>query len=173
MKVVTLESQDAVSRRDISAAYRYFGINSIQQGEQTDDSRIIGIFQSQSADSGLIGQQQARTHLYKLGLARTSQVLINAAHQSVDTYEDALSWLGNGVNKNTADEGLIAVYTLRVSWCTAKKCCSATCADVACRPRTAKRTKKSDRKQYPLSPKRGRVASLTTGYLPAGLMGKR
>lgn len=110
MKVATLQSQDIVSRRDIFAAYRYFQITN-----NTEDDRVLQLFQAQQQDLGAAAQEEARGHLYKLGLFRQSNLLINASRQSVETYEDALSWLGNGVNKDTPDEALLAVFAIRVS----------------------------------------------------------
>ena len=114
MKVATLQSQDIVSRRDIFAAYRYFNI-SPSEGKNIEDSRVLQLFQAQQPDLGPAAQEEARAHLYKLGLLRQSNLLINASRQSVETYEDALSWLGNGVNKDTPDEALLAVLAIRVS----------------------------------------------------------
>lgn len=113
MKVATLESQNIVSRRDVRAAYRAFNITPAAS-QDTSDSRIIELFQAQQADLGAVAQEQARGHLYKLGVARNSNLLINASRQSVDTYEDALSWLGNGVTKDTPDEGILAVVSIKV-----------------------------------------------------------
>lgn len=112
--MATLASQDVVSRRDVSAAYRYFSINA-REGDAFDDEQILGRFQALQSDAGSAGQEQAREHLYKLGVFRQSQLLVNASRQSIETYEDALSWIGNGVSKETPDEGLLAVLALRVS----------------------------------------------------------
>lgn len=114
MKVATLQSQDVVSRRDVLAAFRFLGINPAE-GRFMDDARVIQSFQLQQADSGAAAQEEARAHLHKIGVARGSMLLINTARQSVDTYEDALAWLGNGADKSTSDEGLLAVLTMKVS----------------------------------------------------------
>ena len=114
MKVATLESQDVVSRRDISAAYRYLNIP-LHEGAQHQDARLLDLFQARQSDLGQSAQEEARTHLYKLGVARGSQLLINASRQSVETYQDALSWLGNGVNKDTPDEALLAVVAIKTA----------------------------------------------------------
>lgn len=114
MKVATLQSQDVVSRRDVIAAYRFFNIQP-SDAANIDNARIIEIFQAQQPDLGAAAQEDARAHLYKLGVARQSSLLINASRQSVDTYADALSWLGHGVDQNTSDEGILAVLAIRVS----------------------------------------------------------
>ena len=114
MKVATLKSQDIVSRRDVSAAYRFFNVTPAES-KTTEDSRILQLYQARIPDSGPQTQQEAREHLYKLGVIRNSNLLINASRQSVDTYEDALSWLGNGVNKDTSDDNILAVVAIKVS----------------------------------------------------------
>ena len=113
-KVAMLQSQDIVSRRDLSAAYRSLNI-SIAESRTISDERIIEKYQAQQPDLGAVAQEEARGHLYKIGVARRSDTLIKASRQSVDTYEDALNWLGNGVNKGTSDEGILAVFSIKVS----------------------------------------------------------
>ena len=113
MKVATLQSQDIVSRRDISAGYRFLNIPP-GEGNNIDDARIIELYQAQQPDLGAVAQEQARTHLYKLGLSRGSSALINASRQFVERYEEALAWLGNGVNKDTPDESILAVLAIKV-----------------------------------------------------------
>jgi ubiquitin carboxyl-terminal hydrolase 25/28 len=114
MKVATLQSQDLVSRRDLSAAYRFLGITGWEV-KSISDERIIEKYQAQQPDLSAQSQEEARSHLGKIAIARNSTLLLNASRQSVDTYEDALSWLGNGVDKNTSDEGLLAVLSIKVS----------------------------------------------------------
>lgn len=113
-KIAMLQSQDAVSRRDLTAAYRYFSIP-VKDAQSVSDERIRELFQVQQSDLGLVAQEEARSHLYKLGVHRKSDLLISASRQSVDTYENALAWFGNGVNKDTSDEGILAVVAIKVS----------------------------------------------------------
>ena len=113
-KVAMLQSQDVVSRRDLSAAYRSLNI-SVAESRTISDERIIEKYQAHQPDLGAVAQEEARAHLYKIGVARNSQTLIRASRQSVDTYDDALSWFGNGVNKDTSDEGILAVFSIKVS----------------------------------------------------------
>lgn len=116
MKVATLQSQDLVSRRDLSAAYRFLNITA-WEAKSISDERIIEKYQAQQPDLSAQSQEEARAHLFRIGVTRNSTLLLNASRQSVDTYEDALSWLGNGVNKDTPDEGLLAVYSIKVGSC--------------------------------------------------------
>ncbi|KAK5130073.1 hypothetical protein LTR08_002506 [Meristemomyces frigidus] len=114
MKVATLSSQDVVSRRDLSAAYRFLNIHP-PEAEVLSDERIVELFQAQQPDMGLTAAEEARQALNKIGTARRSQLLINASRQSVDTYEDALSWLGNGASKDMPDDTLLAIYTSKIA----------------------------------------------------------
>ncbi len=66
-------------------------------------------------------QEEARSALYKISVARNSTLLLNASRQSVDTYDDALRWLGNGVDKNTSDEGVLAVLSIKVGRASLKR----------------------------------------------------
>ncbi|KAK3720578.1 ubiquitin-specific protease ubp2 [Vermiconidia calcicola] len=114
MKVAKLQSQLVVSRRDLTAAYRYFSISNAES-QKVSDERVIEIFQARQSDLGAAAQEEARQHLYKIGVSRNSGRLISASRQSVDTYEDALSWLGNGADKNTSDEGILAVLAIKTA----------------------------------------------------------
>lgn len=42
-------------------------------------------------------------------------MLINAAQQLIETVDEALAWLGSGVDKDTPDDMLLSVFTLKVS----------------------------------------------------------
>ncbi|KAF7193198.1 putative ubiquitin carboxyl-terminal hydrolase 2 [Pseudocercospora fuligena] len=112
LKVATMSSQDLISRRDLSAAYRYLDI---EQGDHVDEERIVNLFHSRQSDLGKQAQEEARQALYKIGISRGSQRLINASKQTLETYDDALTWLGNGVNKDTPDESLLAVVATKTT----------------------------------------------------------
>lgn len=114
MKVATPQSQHIVSRRDLTAAYRFLNI-SPAESKLISDAQVIERYQAQQPDLSAHTQQEAREHLYKIAVSRNSPLLMNASRQSVETYDDALSWLGNGVNKDTPDEGILAVLAIKVS----------------------------------------------------------
>lgn len=114
VKTASLASQDVVSRRDLSAAYRYLNIAQASADSLTDE-RIIELFQAQQPDLGVAAAEEARQALNKIGTARQSQLLISASKQSVDTYEDALSWLGNGASKEMSDDSLLAIAAIKTS----------------------------------------------------------
>lgn len=113
MKVAMLHSQDLVSRRDLAEAYRAFNIPLGEASEYSDD-RIIDLYQVRQQDLSPAGAEELRQALYKIGVTRQSNRLINASRQSVDTYKDALTWLGNGADESTPDDSLIAIYGAKV-----------------------------------------------------------
>lgn len=114
MKVATLESQGAISRRDLSAAYRTLNIPPFE-APQADDERVLNLFHVRISDLGVQAQEEARAALYKIGVARNSQRLISTAQQTMETYDDALAWLGNGATKDTTDDMLVSLVALKVS----------------------------------------------------------
>lgn len=125
MRVAMLESQNTVSRRDVNAAFSAFSILPRERNTVTDQE-VIDRFQALLPDQAPAAQQRSRENLYKLGAYRNSKTLINASQQSVDTYEDALIWLGNGVTKDSADESLLAVLGVKVR-CSCSKVCLQLC----------------------------------------------
>lgn len=112
VKVATMESQDMVSRRDIDKAYRSLHVP--EPVAQQSDSRILDCFQARLGDLGHQAADDARQALWKIGTSRASQQLIRASQQSVETYEDALAWLGNGLNEKSADDAIVAVLAIKV-----------------------------------------------------------
>lgn len=108
-----MESKGLVSRRDLSEAYKYFGLP--PDGGQADDDRILNIFQAQHADLGVQGQEQAREMLGRIGKQRGSKKLTNAAQQTIETLEEAYAWLGSGLDASTDDAFVVTVFTIRVS----------------------------------------------------------
>jgi ubiquitin carboxyl-terminal hydrolase 25/28 len=115
MKVAMLASQDLVSRRDLSAAYRLLNVP-VADAHNYDDARILDQFHVRQSDLGVQAQEEARQALYRVGMARGSTRLINASRQLIETYDDALTWIGNGVNRETTDESLLAVVGMKVSF---------------------------------------------------------
>ncbi|KAF1818761.1 cysteine proteinase [Dissoconium aciculare CBS 342.82] len=113
LKVAMLASQDLVSRRDLSAAYRLLNVP-VHDAHNYDDVRILDQFHVRQSDLGVQAQEDARQALYRIGMARGSTRLINASRQLVETYDDALTWIGNGVNRETTDESLLAVVGMKI-----------------------------------------------------------
>ena len=114
--LATLASQDMISRRDLAAAHRHLGLPA-PGTDDLDDDQILNLFFVRQSDLGPGAQEEARQALHKIGAARHSQALINASRQTVETYEEALRWLGNGVTKDTPDDSLLVVAAMKVSPC--------------------------------------------------------
>lgn len=113
LKMTMLESKGLVSRRDLSEAYRYFGLPA--EGRQVDDDRIYNIFQAQHVDSGTQAQERAREMLGRIGRQRGSKLLINASMQQIETAQEAYAWLGNGLTPEVDDSFVVTVFALKVS----------------------------------------------------------
>lgn len=110
IKVATLASMGYVSRKDLDDAYRELGVSAYDS-----DDRILNLFQAVLPDSSLERQNTLRSMLSKIATFRNSQALKNAATQTLETYEEALQWLGQGADKNTSDDFIITLYTMKVS----------------------------------------------------------
>lgn len=108
-----VESEGVVSRRDLSAAYRYFAKD--PGFPSADDDRIINMFHVQQSDQGPAGQDEGREMLARIGRARKSQMLLNAAQQSLETPEDAYAWLGQDIGPRSDDAFVTTAYAIRVS----------------------------------------------------------
>ncbi|KAK0263072.1 ubiquitin-specific protease ubp2 [Friedmanniomyces endolithicus] len=113
-RVVMLESQDLVSRRDLSAAFRYLGVQVPTVGSTPPSIEyILDCFTARQSSVSPAVAEKNREALLKIGIARSSQKLIKASKQSVDTYEDALAWLGPEATKDTPDDLLLALAATR------------------------------------------------------------
>ena len=108
-----LTSQGLVSKRDLVEAYTFFNLP--LGGGAADDERIMNLYQAQSGGLGPEASERARNMLLRIGNARGSQLLINAAQQTIETVQEALAWLGNGIHENTPDDMVITVFAIKVS----------------------------------------------------------
>ncbi|KAK3644608.1 ubiquitin-specific protease ubp2 [Elasticomyces elasticus] len=109
-RVAMLHSQDMVSRRDVSAAFRHLDIPlRLPHEKPITDEYILDCFQARQANSSAAVAEGNRDALYKIGISRHSQPLISASKQSVETYEEALAWLGQSANKDMPDDMLLAI----------------------------------------------------------------
>ncbi|QIX00141.1 hypothetical protein AMS68_005658 [Peltaster fructicola] len=119
MKVAVLESQGCITRHDLREAYSFFGLS--QGGGGADDDRILNLYQAQQPDLSAEAAEKSRVMLGRIGTARGSQVLMNASTQSIETVEEALAWLGNGVGKETSDDMLTTVFAIKTEGDPAKE----------------------------------------------------
>lgn len=110
VKTSILASQGYYSRRELLEAYHYFGLS-----QDADELRIMNIYQARQSDLSSAEAERAREMLYKIGTSCGSRLLMNTAQQKIETVDEALAWLGNGVDKDTTDEALLNVLAVRVS----------------------------------------------------------
>ncbi|KAG9658654.1 cysteine proteinase, partial [Aureobasidium melanogenum] len=106
-KSVKLASQNVLSRKDIVQAYKTLGINPDFQ-ENVDDQEIIGLYKSRWSDSSTAGQSDLKIALKTVGQARNSRYILDTAADTVETYEQALAWLG--ADASQADDTIVALY---------------------------------------------------------------
>ncbi|KAL9094849.1 MAG: hypothetical protein Q9165_002798 [Trypethelium subeluteriae] len=110
-KVATLASQDQISRKDVTKAYKYFGIDENHLEIVTDD-HILGLFQSRLPDIPYAQESEMRDMLRTLARARNSALLSNAASDTIETYSQALSWLG--AEESTPDDFILTLFKMKV-----------------------------------------------------------
>ncbi|TIA31590.1 cysteine proteinase [Aureobasidium pullulans] len=97
--------------KDIDQAYKALGIDPDRQ-KTVGDEEIIGIYRSRWSSSGPTGRSDLKVALRTLGNARSSRPMLDAAADTVETYEQALAWLD--ANESQADDTIIALYGVKV-----------------------------------------------------------
>ncbi|CZT15320.1 uncharacterized protein RCC_01183 [Ramularia collo-cygni] len=102
IKVAVLQSQDLVSRRDLRAAYRFLDVK-----QEDTDEQIVNKFNVRQSNCGTQIQEENRQALGKIGIARQSPRLNKAARQELETYDDALSWVG--VSRDTETDFVLSM----------------------------------------------------------------
>jgi ubiquitin carboxyl-terminal hydrolase 25/28 len=110
--VMTLASQGVSNRREVAAAYKYFGIEPAHAPILQDD-HIIGLFKSRLQDIGPAAVEESRKQLRIIGGARNSERIMQVSNDALETYEQALEWLG--LDQNQADEFVITMYGIKIS----------------------------------------------------------
>ena len=116
------------SGQDIAEAYKYLNIT---PNDFTSDQYIINAYRSRLEDTSASNQPQLKQMLLRLGNARQSQRLldaatdgkttvdkVNCAHSltwtAMETYEQALAWLG--AEASWPDESILTLHTAKVSF---------------------------------------------------------
>ncbi|KAJ9647333.1 ubiquitin-specific protease ubp2 [Coniosporium tulheliwenetii] len=112
MKVAMLSSEGKISRKDVSNAYAYFNIEMSHVPHISDD-HIIGQFQSRLSDIAASQAPEMRRQLRIIGEARGSSKILNAADNALETYDQALSWLG--ATAGLTDDFILTCYTAKIS----------------------------------------------------------
>jgi ubiquitin carboxyl-terminal hydrolase 25/28 len=110
-QVAILASQGVSNRKDVANAYRFIGMDPGHAYMLTDD-HIIGQFKSRLQDIGPAAVEETRNALRIIGNARNSDRIRQAASNAIETYEQALGWLG--LDDNVQDEYITAMYGMKV-----------------------------------------------------------
>lgn len=112
MEVATLASRGCINRAEVITAYQYFGIDP-QHTRVITDEHIIGVFRSRLSDISPSAIEEARRQLRIIGQARNSDTLVREASDAIETYDQALSWLG--LDKDQADDFVPTMFSLKTS----------------------------------------------------------
>jgi ubiquitin carboxyl-terminal hydrolase 25/28 len=110
MQVAMLGSQGFTSRREVDAAYRYFGIDPIHAIHINDD-HIVGTFKSRLSDMSPSMAEETRRQLRIIGDSRDSATIRAEAADALETYPQALSWLD--LTHDQADDFVVTMVSLK------------------------------------------------------------
>lgn len=110
-QVAVLSSQGFLKKGEIESAYRYFGIDPNHAG-LLNDEHIIGTYKSRLSDMGVAAAEETRRQLRIIGDARDSSLIRAEASDALETYEQALSWLG--ASGDQADDFVETLYSIKV-----------------------------------------------------------
>jgi ubiquitin carboxyl-terminal hydrolase 25/28 len=118
MQVAVLASQGVTSKRDLERAYQYFNIDPAHASILSDE-HIIGCFRSRLSDISPLQADEARKQLRILGDVRNSDRIRAEAADSIETYEQAMSWFD--LEHDQPDDFVQTMYSLKVL-CTSPSC---------------------------------------------------
>ncbi|KAF2849315.1 ubiquitin C-terminal hydrolase-like protein [Plenodomus tracheiphilus IPT5] len=111
-QVSLMASKGIISKRDLDAAYKSFGIDPAHAGAIGDD-HIIGCFRARLSDISPLQAEEARRQLRILGDARDSEKIRGEAADAIETYEQAMAWFD--LDENQPDDFVTTMFTLRTS----------------------------------------------------------
>ncbi|KAK8254483.1 hypothetical protein HDK77DRAFT_2653 [Phyllosticta capitalensis] len=106
------ESTGTVSYKDAADALRYFNFD-IDNVNELGDDHIIGSFRARLLDIPPRQVPEARQMLAKIGAYKQSKTIMDAASDSIETYEQALSYLE--VEAGTSDDFVANYATAKKS----------------------------------------------------------
>ena len=109
--VAMLGSQGFTSKREIERAYRYFNIEPAH-AVHINDEHIIGTYKSRLSDTSPSMADDTRRQLRIIGDARDSDLIRAEASDALETYEQALSWLG--VSDDQSDDFIPTMVSVKV-----------------------------------------------------------
>lgn len=110
-EVAVLASQGSFKRSEVALAYRYFDIDP-SHAHALNDDHITGVFRSRLADISAATAEESRNQLRIIGYARGSRAILDAASDSIETYDQALSWLG--MDSTHPDDFIASMFTSKV-----------------------------------------------------------
>ena len=110
-EVVMLASQDIPNRRDLETAYRSLGLDPAH-GSTLSDRFVIDQARSRLPDISPPQREEIRRHLRIIGNARESEEIKREASESIDTYDEALSWLE--LDQSQPDDFVRTMFTVKV-----------------------------------------------------------
>lgn len=110
-QVQIFASQGHTNRREVEEAYRFIGMEPSHAHHITDD-HIIGQFKSRLADISPSAVIETRNALRIIGFARKSKKIEEEASNAIETYNQALSWLG--LMEEQPDDFVVTMYTIKV-----------------------------------------------------------
>lgn len=108
LKATMLESEGIFGRRAIEEAYQFLDVD-----PSVSDTFIADKYRSRYDDTGPSMRPRMKEMLQRLVYARQSQELFNIVTDSLESYQQALSWLGAKEEYN--DEAIITLHTTKVS----------------------------------------------------------
>lgn len=106
-----LASQDIPNRRELETAYRSLGLEPAH-GSTLSDRFIIDQARSRLPDISLPQREEIRRHLRLIGNARQSEEIKREANESIDTYDEALSWLE--LDHSQPDDFVRTMFAIKV-----------------------------------------------------------
>ncbi|KAF4308324.1 Peptidase C19 ubiquitin carboxyl-terminal hydrolase 2 [Botryosphaeria dothidea] len=112
MKKVMEESKGIVSRKDALQALRRFNLEPERLASYTDEF-IINQYRARVGNVGAYEVPELREHLRKIGVYRQSQAIMDAAGDVIQTYDQALAWLG--ANDSNGDDQIVTLATIKKS----------------------------------------------------------
>lgn len=105
-----LASQGQTNRSEVAKAYGYFGIDPVHSAHLTDEI-IVGQFRARLQDISPVLEDETRNMLRIIGQARQSSQILQEASNAIETYPQALSWLG--IDADTLDEFVQAMFAFK------------------------------------------------------------
>lgn len=112
MKVALLSSMGKKSRSEVADAYRYFGWDSTQEFA-IDDAHIAGVYSSRLESVPMSQHPECRQMLEIIANSRDSRNLKDLASDVIETFDQALIFLGASVDMT--DEFIQTMYVTKIA----------------------------------------------------------